>query len=278
MAADRRTSPRRSRASASGAARPGSAASSATRSTSAIWPRPTTRSTRSRSTRCAATVDAATAIGADAVIFHVGSHLGAGLETRPRPRSGRSRQILERCDGDTWLLIENSAGTGDTIGRSVDELVDARRPSRRPSAARRLPRLVPPVRIGLRRRRPGGSSTGSSTHLDADDRPRSNPRAARERQRHTARLEPRPAREHPRGRDRRAPGRVPRAPCLPGPGRLSRGAGRRSPRAARRELVKVRELHARGPAESDSSQTGVRLVSDTFGCDNSSTGGVRRVR
>ena len=31
-------------------------------------------------------------------------------------------QILERCDGDTWLLLENSAGTGATIGRSVEEL------------------------------------------------------------------------------------------------------------------------------------------------------------
>ena len=31
-------------------------------------------------------------------------------------------QILERCDGDTWLLMENSAGTGGTIGRSLDEL------------------------------------------------------------------------------------------------------------------------------------------------------------
>ena len=31
-------------------------------------------------------------------------------------------QILERCDGDTWLLLENSAGTGATIGRSLEEL------------------------------------------------------------------------------------------------------------------------------------------------------------
>ena len=32
------------------------------------------------------------------------------------------KQILGRCDGDTWLLMENSAGTGGTIGRSIDEL------------------------------------------------------------------------------------------------------------------------------------------------------------
>ena len=32
------------------------------------------------------------------------------------------KKILDRCVGDTWLLMENSAGTGATIGRSLDEL------------------------------------------------------------------------------------------------------------------------------------------------------------
>jgi deoxyribonuclease IV len=70
-----------------------------------------------------ATVDAATAIGADGVIFHVGSHLGAGFEAGLKRTVRALRQILKRCDGDTWLLMENSAGTGGTIGRSIDELV-----------------------------------------------------------------------------------------------------------------------------------------------------------
>ena len=69
-----------------------------------------------------ATVDAATAIGADAVIFHVGSHLGAGFEAGLKRTVRALKQILKRCDGDTWLLMENSAGTGATIGRSLDEL------------------------------------------------------------------------------------------------------------------------------------------------------------
>ena len=69
-----------------------------------------------------ATVDAATAIGADGVIFHVGSHLGAGFEVGLERTSAALAQILERCDGDTWLLMENSAGTGGTIGRSLGEL------------------------------------------------------------------------------------------------------------------------------------------------------------
>jgi deoxyribonuclease-4 len=68
------------------------------------------------------TVDAASAIGADGVIFHVGSHLGAGFETGLERASAALTQILEHCEGDTWLLMENSAGAGGTIGRSLDEL------------------------------------------------------------------------------------------------------------------------------------------------------------
>jgi deoxyribonuclease IV len=69
-----------------------------------------------------ATVDAACAIEADGVIFHVGSHLGAGFEVGLERTCAALTQVLERCEGDTWLLMENSAGAGATIGRSLDEL------------------------------------------------------------------------------------------------------------------------------------------------------------
>jgi deoxyribonuclease IV len=69
-----------------------------------------------------ATVDAACAIDADAVIFHVGSHLGAGFEAGLERVVPALQQVLERCDDTTWLLMENSAGAGGTIGRSVEEL------------------------------------------------------------------------------------------------------------------------------------------------------------
>lgn len=68
------------------------------------------------------TVDAACAIGADGVVFHVGSHLGAGLEAGLERCVPALREVLERCSDTTWLLLENSAGAGGTIGRSVDEL------------------------------------------------------------------------------------------------------------------------------------------------------------
>ena len=68
------------------------------------------------------TVDAACAIEADAVVFHVGSHLGAGFEAGLERAVPAIAQVLERCSDTTWLLIENSAGAGGTIGRSIDEL------------------------------------------------------------------------------------------------------------------------------------------------------------
>jgi len=68
------------------------------------------------------TVDVACAIEADGVVFHVGSHLGAGFEAGLEHVVPALQRGLERCSDTTWLLIENSAGAGGTIGRSVDEL------------------------------------------------------------------------------------------------------------------------------------------------------------
>ena len=67
------------------------------------------------------TTEVASAIGAD-IVFHVGSHLGAGLEAGLDRALPALSQALERCSDETWLLLENSAGAGGTIGRSVDEL------------------------------------------------------------------------------------------------------------------------------------------------------------
>ncbi|MFN2470869.1 MAG: deoxyribonuclease IV [Gaiellaceae bacterium] len=68
------------------------------------------------------TVQTASAIDADGVIFHVGSHLGAGFEAGLERVAAAIARALERCSDRTWLLMENSAGAGGTIGRSVDEL------------------------------------------------------------------------------------------------------------------------------------------------------------
>ena len=69
-----------------------------------------------------ATLEAAAAIGAEGVIFHVGSHLGAGFDAGLEQIVPALRELLELTTDDLWLLMENSAGTGGTIGRSTDEL------------------------------------------------------------------------------------------------------------------------------------------------------------
>jgi deoxyribonuclease-4 len=69
-----------------------------------------------------ATVDAACAIEADAVVFHVGSHLGAGFDVGLERVVPALTQVLDRCNDATWLLMENSAGAGGTVGRSIEEL------------------------------------------------------------------------------------------------------------------------------------------------------------
>src|SRR5438876_1875229 len=68
------------------------------------------------------TVDVGCAIEADAVVFHVGSHQGAGFEAGLERVVPALAEALERCNEKTWLCMENTAGTGDTIGRSLEEL------------------------------------------------------------------------------------------------------------------------------------------------------------
>jgi deoxyribonuclease IV len=68
------------------------------------------------------TVETACAIDADGVVFHVGSHLGAGLATGLKRAVPALRSVLDLCSDRTWLLLENSAGAGGTIGRSIEEL------------------------------------------------------------------------------------------------------------------------------------------------------------
>jgi deoxyribonuclease-4 len=69
-----------------------------------------------------ASLETARAIGADGVVFHVGSHLGKGLAAGYRRAVPALRRLLELTDERLWLVLENSAGAGGTMGRSVDEL------------------------------------------------------------------------------------------------------------------------------------------------------------
>jgi deoxyribonuclease-4 len=68
------------------------------------------------------TMEIACAIEADGVVFHIGSHLGSGFEHGLERVLPAMEQVLELCSERTWLLMENSAGAGGTIGRSIEEL------------------------------------------------------------------------------------------------------------------------------------------------------------
>jgi apurinic endonuclease APN1 len=68
------------------------------------------------------------------VVLHVGSHLGAGFETVIKQISEAFERALDTAEPappgvkDCPILIENAAGTGGTVGRSLDEiqaLIDA---------------------------------------------------------------------------------------------------------------------------------------------------------
>ena len=69
-----------------------------------------------------ATMLTADAIGADAVVFHVGSHLGYGFGQAVKRVAPTIRELLELTTDDLWLCMENAAGTGGTVGRSISEL------------------------------------------------------------------------------------------------------------------------------------------------------------
>jgi deoxyribonuclease IV len=64
----------------------------------------------------------ATKMGALGAVTHVGSHKGAGMaEVLPRVVEGL-RKTLEASSSDVYFLIENTAGGGGTIGRSLEEI------------------------------------------------------------------------------------------------------------------------------------------------------------
>lgn len=67
------------------------------------------------------TIDVANAIAADGIVLHVGSHKGRGLDAVLPQVVAELRDALDRLDGP-WLLLENSAGAGGTIGRDPVEL------------------------------------------------------------------------------------------------------------------------------------------------------------
>lgn len=70
----------------------------------------------------ASTLEVARELEAD-VVFHLGSHLGTGLAAGVERALPPLERALALTTPTTWLLLENSAGAGGTIGRDLDELL-----------------------------------------------------------------------------------------------------------------------------------------------------------
>jgi deoxyribonuclease-4 len=78
---------------------------------------------RSNSRRClAANLAGATAVGAAGLVLHPGSHRGAGWERGARRIVDGLRWSLDATPDPCKILLENTAGSGDTMGRSFAEL------------------------------------------------------------------------------------------------------------------------------------------------------------
>ena len=67
-------------------------------------------------------LNVASRIGASGVVFHCGSHKGVGFEAVLDQATRTMSTVLEQSLSDSWLIIENSAGMGDHIGSSFEEI------------------------------------------------------------------------------------------------------------------------------------------------------------
>jgi deoxyribonuclease-4 len=64
----------------------------------------------------------ASRIGASGVIFHAGSHKGVGFDGVLPQVAESIKKALDGSPKDSWLIIENSAGMGNHIGASFEEI------------------------------------------------------------------------------------------------------------------------------------------------------------
>jgi deoxyribonuclease-4 len=67
-------------------------------------------------------MDLAARLGADGVVFHPGSHKGAGFEPMLPTIGAALREVLERTSSPARLLVENSAGQGGCVGCRFEEI------------------------------------------------------------------------------------------------------------------------------------------------------------
>lgn len=70
----------------------------------------------------AAELERCAALGIASLVTHLGSHLGTGEEDGRRRIASALREALDRADGPTRILMENTAGTKNSLGTTPEEL------------------------------------------------------------------------------------------------------------------------------------------------------------
>ena len=81
----------------------------------------TTNLTRSTSSLKSA-MTSCSQLGIQGVIFHLGSHKGMGLDAVFDQICVACKEVIDNTPGDTQLILENSAGSGGTIGSRFEDL------------------------------------------------------------------------------------------------------------------------------------------------------------
>ncbi|HEX6434249.1 MAG TPA: deoxyribonuclease IV [Gemmatimonadales bacterium] len=67
-------------------------------------------------------LERSTALGVGGVCFHPGAALSGDREAAARRVAAAITQALDRVEGETRVLVENTAGAGTTLGRTAPEL------------------------------------------------------------------------------------------------------------------------------------------------------------
>ncbi len=81
----------------------------------------------------------ATGMGAHGLVLHVGSHRGQGFDAcLPQVVDALLETLASQPDGDCPVVLENAAGTGDTVGRTFEELATIVEAVETAAAQRRL--------------------------------------------------------------------------------------------------------------------------------------------
>jgi deoxyribonuclease IV len=67
-------------------------------------------------------LERSTALGVGGVCFHPGAAIAGDRQAAARRVASAITEALDRVDGDTRILVENTAGAGTTIGRTAEEV------------------------------------------------------------------------------------------------------------------------------------------------------------